>query len=288
MTTQTDDMTDYETLVLGGGAAGLSASIFTARFGLETGVLACGRSAIARCAHLENYLGFPGGIDPKKFIELGEVQARDEGVTIHGEMVSSLRRSNGRFVAETTDENEFTAPRVVAATVIDGDYIDDLDPELYDEDDRCVQTDPDGRTDVQGLYAAGRLADSTHQAVICAGDGADTAQTLITDVLCERGYWREMADKYTDWVTRDRRVDDRDEDWESRIGSWVRETIPEDASIPQERIEAVQKDVMGRFRSRSISEEERRERAERGQRLLTEHYTHEATENNEPVSAPRQ
>ena len=49
--------------VVGGGPAGSSAAVFTARYGLDTVVFDRGPSSIGRCAHLGNYLGCPAGID---------------------------------------------------------------------------------------------------------------------------------------------------------------------------------------------------------------------------------
>jgi len=57
---------DYEVAVVGGGAAGLAAAVFTARYGLDTAVFDGGKAAITQCAHVENYLGFPGGLSPER------------------------------------------------------------------------------------------------------------------------------------------------------------------------------------------------------------------------------
>lgn len=51
---------DHDVVVAGGGTTGLPAAIFLTRYGLDTRVLASGKSAITQCARLENYLGFPG------------------------------------------------------------------------------------------------------------------------------------------------------------------------------------------------------------------------------------
>ncbi|AFZ72276.1 FAD-dependent oxidoreductase [Natronobacterium gregoryi] len=258
---------DYDVLVVGGGAAGLSAAIFTARFGLETAIFACGRSAISRCAHLENYLGFPGGIDPSTFLELGREQVTHEGATVHSEMVDAIEKPDQRFRVETIDGTVARPRYVIAATVIDGDYLESLDPALYDEDTHTVDCDEGGRTEVDGLYVAGRLADATHQAIICAGDGAEAGHTLVTDVLRRRGYWDEIARQYTDWVVRER----RDDDWVSRVESWIRESVPDDDAVSEERIQWVIDDVVERFENREITESERRERVERGRDLVTAH-----------------
>jgi len=258
---------EYDVLVVGGGAAGLSAAVFTARVGLETGVFACGRSAISRCGHLENYLGFPGGIDPPTFLELGREQVSHEGATVHAEMVTEIDKPDERFRVETIDGTVARSRYVIAATVIDGDYLESLDPTLYDEDDHAVDCDDRGRTEVDGLYVAGRLADATHQAIICAGDGAKTAHALITDVLRDRGYWDEIASQYTDWVVRER----PDDDWVPRVESWIRETVPEDGDVSEERVQWVIDDIVERFEAREISDNERRERVQNGREFITAH-----------------
>ena len=82
LATDPDSPVDHDVLVIGGGAAGLSAATFLARYGFDTLVLARGKSAIGQCAHLENYLGFPAGITPEQFLALGRTQVEHEGGTV--------------------------------------------------------------------------------------------------------------------------------------------------------------------------------------------------------------
>lgn len=81
-------------VVGGGGAAGLSAAVFLARYGLETLVLARGQSAIHQCAQLENYLGFSGGVSPERFRALGR----------------SLADEESRSTTDRTEEHASTVP----------------------------------------------------------------------------------------------------------------------------------------------------------------------------------
>ena len=59
-----DSPVDHDVVVAGGGASGLATAVFTARYGLDTAVFDGGKAAITQCAHVENYLGFPGGLTP--------------------------------------------------------------------------------------------------------------------------------------------------------------------------------------------------------------------------------
>jgi thioredoxin reductase len=51
--------TPSEVVVVGGGVAGLSAAVFTARHGLDTLVVDAGESILRRNAHLENFPRLP-------------------------------------------------------------------------------------------------------------------------------------------------------------------------------------------------------------------------------------
>lgn len=62
-TTDTESPTGYDVVVVGGGPAGCSAGIFLACEGIDTAIFDRGRSSIARCVNVENYLRFPAGID---------------------------------------------------------------------------------------------------------------------------------------------------------------------------------------------------------------------------------
>lgn len=210
-------MTDtelYDVLVVGGGVAGLTASVFTARAGLTTVVVNDGESILRRNAHLENFPGFPAGVNSNLFTEMLEAQSTRNAADHLTGRVTDVRPAeadaddevdgddDARFVAEldeTEDEEtaddettELRARYVVAASWSDVGYLDELDVDVRDAGSkRYVDEDGLGRTNVDGLYVAGRLSERYHQAIVSAGHGAEVAITLIHD--SEIPY-------YHDWV----------------------------------------------------------------------------------------
>jgi len=68
--------------------------VFTARYGLDTVVFDRGRSSVTQCAHLENYLGFPGGIDIETLYDLMHDHAREAGCETRTALVESVERTD--------------------------------------------------------------------------------------------------------------------------------------------------------------------------------------------------
>ncbi|EFW91566.1 Thioredoxin reductase-like protein [Haladaptatus paucihalophilus DX253] len=253
--------------IVGGGASGLSAAVFVARYGLDTVVLDGGVSAIRQCVHLENFLGFPGGISPDTFLELGREQATLEGCTVRDSMVLDVERTDDGFRIDAQGEEEpVEATRVIAASLYDDNYLSDFEDELTD-------VDRDGRTPVEGLYMTGCLGDeSEHQAIVNAGDGARTALSLIRDVRREdEELWDGIADHYYDWTVQPGRYSGPK--WEESMDSLVAESAPEDATDAE--LADLKERLKREYRSLELDEEERAARAERGRELLRTHLLEE-------------
>ncbi len=203
-----------DVLVVGGGVAGLMASVFTARAGFDTLVVNDGESILRRNAHLENVPGFPAGVNSRLFADMLEAQATRNGVEIRLGRVTALDReeSEGSFRATVESESSaagsesitIAADYVIAASWSDASYLDGLDVEIRDAGSkRYIDDDGLGRTNVDGVYAAGRLAERYHQAVVSAGHGAQVAITLIHD---------SDVPFYHDWVAPEGYFTDRGRD----------------------------------------------------------------------------
>ncbi|GAD52529.1 thioredoxin reductase [Halarchaeum acidiphilum MH1-52-1] len=195
---------DYGVIVVGGGVAGLSAGTFTARHGLETLIVDAGGSILRRNAHVENYPGFPAGVNSRQLLDLIGEQASGAGCErVRGEVTRVETASDG-FRVETADGDTCYTEYVIAATKSETGYLDGVeDVGIVERGKTYVDTDERGRTAVDGLYAAGRLANKPHQAVVCAGHGAEVAVTLLED---------DDRPFYHDWVTPDGYFTDRGRD----------------------------------------------------------------------------
>lgn len=181
-----------DVLIVGGGVAGLSAAIFTARADMSTRIISSGESILNRNAHLENYPGFPAGINPRLLLELMRAQARRAGVWFIDGNAESVERTDEGFDVTCDDGETYDATYLVAASWSDPAYLDGLDLPLIDRGSKqFIGTDDCGRTEIPGLYAAGRLAEQHHQAIVAAGHGAQVGLTLVED---------SDVDFYHDWT----------------------------------------------------------------------------------------
>ncbi|ATW89883.1 FAD binding domain-containing protein [Halohasta litchfieldiae] len=202
------DRDSYELLVIGGGVAGLTAATFTARAGLTTLVVDHGESILRRNAHLENFPGFPAGVNPRLFADMLHAQATRNGAGYQQGLVDGLFGSlDEGFVAtvgavdDATERREIHAERVLISSWSDVSYLDDLGVDSRDAGSKqYIEDDGLGRTNIKGIYAAGRTAERYHQAVIAAGNGAEAAITLIHD---------SETPFYNDWVVPEGYFTDR-------------------------------------------------------------------------------
>ena len=92
------------------------------------------------------------------------------------------------------DRGEVHADHVLVASWSDSDFLSTLGTETEREPDGPVQeivTDGDGRTSVDGIWAAGGTTGTHHQALVSAGDGARVALNLVGEMV---------PAFYDDWV----------------------------------------------------------------------------------------
>jgi len=111
----------YDVIIIGGGPAGLTASIYTSRAGLKTLLLERGRlGGRALEAHLvENFPGFPEGISGSALMAKFVEQAKRFGAEVReGEAVVSVMLEGEEKVVMTRT-NTYTGLAVVIATGIE-------------------------------------------------------------------------------------------------------------------------------------------------------------------------
>ncbi len=272
---------DYDVVIVGGGPTGCSAGVFTARYGLDTVIFDRGNSSIQRCAYLENYLGFPAGIDIGTLYALMHDHAEEAGCELVSDMVESVdRNGDGGFLVETQDGNTVTAERVVAAARYDADFLRPLgdeeemfithshggeEHEHFDRD----YPDEDGTTPVDGLYVAAPAGDAEAQAILSAGQGARVARTILAGVRRERGFPDDIAEHW-DWIRRDANLTGEWAD-PDRWREWFDEHTSDDHDLDEERLVELREREIDRKFATYLSDEDIERRVERGQKRLLEH-----------------
>ena len=106
----------YDVIIVGGGPAGLSAGVYTARARLSSLLIENGLigGQIVNAERLDNYPGFPEGISGAKLAELMQEQAAKYGLEIVMAEVTGVKFGEEKKVIKTGEGN-FVARAVIIA-----------------------------------------------------------------------------------------------------------------------------------------------------------------------------
>ena len=110
--------TDYDVVILGAGAAGLAAGLYSTRAMLKTVILEelgpGGQLLITD--EIENYPGFPDGIKGQELATNMETQATKFGAEIEYTEVVAIENFEAPIKTVKTDDRDFTTNAIIIAT----------------------------------------------------------------------------------------------------------------------------------------------------------------------------
>ena len=101
-------------IIIGNGPAGVSASLYTARAGVETTIIGSGLGALGQAEKIENYYGFAEPVDAKELVAAGIAQAKRAGVNYIEDEVVGI--GFGQKLMVSTKTNSYEADYVVLST----------------------------------------------------------------------------------------------------------------------------------------------------------------------------
>src|SRR5688500_20212621 len=112
------DPPSWEVIIVGAGPAGLSAAIYLGRSQRRTLLLHSAHSMAKWEQDVQNYLGFPDGIDGKDLLDRGLRQAKRFHVQVEEETIESVRPEDPGFSLAGIGRH-YHAKRVLLATGLD-------------------------------------------------------------------------------------------------------------------------------------------------------------------------
>jgi len=118
---QTASQTMYDVLIIGGGPAGLAASVYGSCEGLKTILIEKSNPGgqASSSARIENYLGFPNGLSGAELTRRAITQTLRFGTEIlTPKTVKNIRLQDGYKITEMTDGSEVHSKTVIISTGI--------------------------------------------------------------------------------------------------------------------------------------------------------------------------
>lgn len=180
-------MSMFDVVVIGAGPAGASAALFTAKAGKKTLVIDNDKS-ITKRAWIENHYGVLEITGPD-LVENGKKQASKFGAEVAQATVTNISKTESGFKVET-DQSEYEAKHVIVATGMLVDLAEKAGIKTKPGTEPRVKTvldvDAAGKTNIEGIWAAGTIAGVSMHTIITAGDGAKVAINLISEINGER------------------------------------------------------------------------------------------------------
>ncbi|MDG5788360.1 FAD-dependent oxidoreductase [Evansella sp. AB-P1] len=177
----------YDVAIIGAGPAGASAALFTAKAGKKTMLIDNGKS-LTKKAWIENHYGVEG-IEGPALVDIGIKQATKQGSEFLEESVVNISKDGDAFTIET-ENNKVAAKHVVIASGVLTDVADKvgltLVPGTEPRIKTIIKTDSDGKTNIDGIWAAGTVAGVSVHTIITAGHGAHVAINIVSEINGER------------------------------------------------------------------------------------------------------
>jgi thioredoxin reductase len=177
----------YDIIVVGAGPAGGSAALFAAKAGKKTLIIDNDKS-ITKKAWMENHYGVME-ISGPDLVEVGKHQATKFGAEIITDTVVNIVKSDSGVTIETENQ-KFEGTHVILATgmlteVAEKSGIKTV-PGTEPRVKTIIEVDAQGKTNVDGVWAAGTVAGMSVHTIITAGDGAKVAINIISELNGER------------------------------------------------------------------------------------------------------
>ena len=107
---------EYDVVIVGGGAAGLTAGMYAARYGLRTAIIErmMGGNQIINVEKIENFPGFPQGISGAELGPLMQEQAMDAGAEFLMTEATGVVL-DGPYKVIATDDGDYRARALIVA-----------------------------------------------------------------------------------------------------------------------------------------------------------------------------
>ncbi len=126
-------MEKVQCLIIGSGPAGYSAAIYTSRANVKNllieGLQPGGQ--LTQTTTIENYAGFPDGIDGQQLMAQMRQQAINVGADVRSGLITAIDLSHRPFVATTDSGEQIQAETVIVATGASAKYLGLDDEKKY-------------------------------------------------------------------------------------------------------------------------------------------------------------
>ncbi|MDF0728126.1 FAD-dependent oxidoreductase [Cytobacillus sp. S13-E01] len=177
----------YDVLIIGAGPAGASAGLFAAKAGKKAVIIDNDKSMTKR-AWVENHYGV-NEITGPELVETGKQQARKFGAEIIEAAVVNISKSETGFKVEA-EAGSYDARHIIVATGLGLDLAEKIGlttkPGTEPRIKTVLDVNYDGKTNIDGIWAAGTVAGVSVHTIITAGHGAHVAINVISELNGER------------------------------------------------------------------------------------------------------
>ncbi len=177
----------YDITIIGAGPAGGSAALFAAKAGKKVLVIDNGKSVTKR-AWLENHYGV-AEISGPDLVETGKKQAAKFGAEMIEGAVEAVEKTESGFTVRT-ESGSYESTYVILTTGMMADLAEKVGittkPGTEPRIKTIIDVDATGKTNIEGIWAAGTIAGVSMHTIITAGDGAKVAINVISELNGER------------------------------------------------------------------------------------------------------